>query len=307
MTTIHRILLATDLSPASEPAWQEAQRLGQLCGAQIVLVHVVAPLFSAPPDYYMPGVAREIAGAAHRGAQDGIDRLLAGVTGPPVKVRSRLEEGPPAPRILDVAREESADVIVVGTHGRSGLGRIALGSVADRVLRQATCPVVTVRADLRREPRGTIRRICYATDFSPTARAAWHWVVTLAHAAAAEVDLVHVALGPLPDRHLAAEVIGEMARSLDDQARAEAERFLQGSQVPRERIHVHIANGIEADQIVHRARERDADLIVMGTHGWSGVVRWMLGSVAQRVIQTAPCPVLTVGPASQHKEDQDAS
>jgi nucleotide-binding universal stress UspA family protein len=297
MTTIDRIVVATDLSPASEPAWLEAQRLGQLCAAEIVVLHVVPPIHVLPPGSFAPGVAQDVVDAAYHAAQEGIDRLLAGVTGSSVKARSRLEEGAPAPRILEVARDESADLVVVGTHGRSGLGRLVLGSVADRVLRQAAVPVVTVRSDLHREGRRATRRICYATDFSPTAGAAWPWVVALADAAGAEVDLVHVAFGPLPDVRLTAQAIGEMARFFDDQAGAEAERFLHDAGLPRDRVQVRICNGVEADRIVHWAQERDADLIVMGTHGWSGLVRWMLGSVSQRVIQTAPCPVMTIGRA----------
>jgi nucleotide-binding universal stress UspA family protein len=307
MITIRRILCATDLSPASEPAWNEAQLLARALDAELVLLHVLPPLPIPLEGYFPPHLYRELAEGAEREARATLDAWLAKLVDPGVKARSRLADGPAALRILDVVREEGSDLVVVGTHGRSGVGRVALGSVADRVLRQATCPVVTVRADVRPEPRAAIRRICYATDFSPIARAAWHSVVTLADAARAEVDLVHVALGPLPDRHLAGQVIGEMARFLDDQARAEAERFLQGSELPRERIHVHIGNGVEADQIVHRAQEREADLIAMGTHGRSGLVRWMLGSVSQRVIQTAPCPVMTIGPGGEHKDGQDAS
>ena len=89
-----------------------------------------------------------------------------------------------------------------------------------------------------------------------------------------------------------------MAQSLQEQGRLEVERFLERSSLPRERIHVHLSPGVPGEQIVHQAQERSADLIVMGTHGWSGVVRWMLGSVAHHVIQTAPCSVLTVAPAS---------
>jgi hypothetical protein len=74
------------------------------------------------------------------------------------------------------------------------------------------------------------------------------------------------------------------------------ERFLEHSTLPRDRVHVRLLQGVPGEQIVHRAQKRAADLIVMGTHGWSGVVRWMLGSVAHHVIQAAPCPVLTVSP-----------
>ena len=297
MTTIHRLLYATDLSPASEPAWNEVQRLGQLFGAEIVLLHVLAPLPIVPVDAYIPPqVYEDLAEGARREAQERFDRVLGSVAGSGLKIRIRLEQGRPAQRILEVASQEAANLLVVGTHGRVGIERLVLGSVADRIVRQATCPVLTVRSTPGSGSRREIRRICYATDFSPTARAAWPWVVAIASAAAAEVDLVHVTFEPVPDRHLSAEALGRMAQAFHDQGRVEAERFLESSTLPRERVQVHLAQGVPGEQIVRRAQ--DADLVVMGTHGWSGVVRWMLGSVAHHVIQTAPCPVLTIGPAS---------
>jgi nucleotide-binding universal stress UspA family protein len=305
MTTIHRIVYATDFSPASEPAWGEAQLLGRLFGAEVLLLHAVAPPPVIPTEAYIPPqVYEELLRSARREAEEGFDRLLASVAGSGLKVRIRLEDGSPSPRILDVVAEEGADLLVVGTHGRTGLQRAVLGSVADRMMRQATCPVLTVRSAPAGGPRREIRRICYATDFSPTARAAWSWAVAIASAAGAEIDLVHVTFEPVADRHLSAETLGRMAQTLSDQGRMEAERFLEGSSLPRQRVHVHLTAGVPGEQIVRRAREGAADLLVMGTHGWSGIARWMLGSVANHVIQTAPCPVLTVGPLGTREAER---
>ncbi len=298
MTTINRILYATDLSATSEAAWSEARRLGRLFDAEIVILHVVTPPVVFPVEgYFPPDLYQEYLRSAQHDAERGLDRLLGSVAGSGLKVRLRLEEGPPAPRILDIASQEAADILVVGTHSRTGLRRAMLGSIADRMVRQARCPVLTARPQPDAAPPVQIRRICYATDFSPTARAAWSWVVAIAGAANAEVDLVHVTFEPVADRHMPAEMTGRMARFLREQGHMEVERFLQRSTLPRERIHVHLSPGVPGEQIVHRALERAADLIIMGTHGWSGVVRWVLGSVAHYVIQTAPCPVLTIAPA----------
>jgi nucleotide-binding universal stress UspA family protein len=111
-----------------------------------------------------------------------------------------------------------------------------------------------------------------------------------------------VTLAPVADRHLPEEANARMAQFLRDQGRAEADRFLERSTRARARVHVRLSPGAPGEQIVHRAQELVADLIVMGTHGWSGVVRWMLGSVAHHVIQTAPCPVLTVGPGARESD-----
>ncbi len=306
MTTIKRILYATDLSPISEPAWHEARQFGRLFDAEILLVHVV-PLVMLPLEgYFPPHMYGELVQSARREAEAGFDRLLGSVVGSGLTIRIRLEDGVPAERILAAANEEQADVVIVGTHGRAGLQRAILGSVADRLVRQAPCPVLTVHPTLGDKPGGKIRRICYATDFSPTARAAWPWVVSIASAADAEIDLVHVTFSPVPDRHLSAEALGRMAQTLDEQGRLEVQRFLERSPFPGDRINVRLSHGDPGEQIVHQAQARSADLIVMGTHGRSGVVRWMLGSVAHHVIQAAACPVLTVAPPSVSGHDAES-
>jgi nucleotide-binding universal stress UspA family protein len=241
------------------------------------------------------------------------ERSTSSATEPRLKAQGRVVEGSAAQRILDVAREERSDLIVVGTRGRTGVEGILLGSVADRVVRAASRPVVTVRPQPAAGRPAGIARILYATDFSPTARAAWPWVLTLAEPTGAAIDLLHVTAQAVPDRHLPPDVLGRMARLLEEQGQTEAERFLQESErlrpgrLPRERVQVLIRTGVAGDQIAHWAQARGADLVVMGTHGWSGLLRWMLGSVAHHVIQVAPCPVLTVGPAGQGSEPGHAS
>ena len=234
MTTINRIVYATDLSSTSEPAWDEARRLGRLFNAEILLLHVVAPPLVFPVEgYFPPELYEELLRNTRHDAEKGLDRLLGSVAGSGLKVRIRLEEpGPPASRILEVATQEAADLLVVGTHSRTGLQRAMLGSVADRMVRQATCPVLTVRPMPERAPRREIRRICYATDFSPTARAAWPWVVAIASAAGAEVDLVHVTFEPVADRHLPAEAIGRMVQILRSRVSSKSSGSSSGQRCP---------------------------------------------------------------------------
>jgi nucleotide-binding universal stress UspA family protein len=262
--------------------------------------------------YFPPQMYQELAEGAEREAKTRLDALLAKLGEPPLEARSRIVEGSAAMRILDVAREEGSDLLVVGTHARTGMGRVLLGSVADRIVRSAPRPVVTVRPHPAGARPARMGRILYATDFSPTARAAWPWVLALAEATGAAVDLLHVTAQPVPDRHLSPELIGRMAALLEEHGQSEAERFLQQSErdrpgrLPRERVQVLIGRGVVEEQIAHWAQARGADLIVMGTHGWSGLLRWMLGSVAHHLLQTAPCPVLTVGPEGQGEEHPHA-
>jgi nucleotide-binding universal stress UspA family protein len=306
---VRQVLYATDLSPASRPAWERAQQLGRLFDAEVLALHVVSPV-TVPLTNPLPGsVVEELVRVAEHQARQGLQRLLSGARGSGVKARIRLDPGPAAPRILEVARETKADLVVMGTHSRTGLGRVLLGSVADRVVRQAPCPVVTVPPQTGAPPGpARLARICYATDFSPSARAAWPWAVALAEAAHAALDLIHVTALPVPDAGSPPEAIGHMAQLIHDAGYAEAERFLREGALPRERVDIVIGRGLVDDQILQCAQSRNADLIVMGTHGWSGLVRWMLGSVAHHVVQALPRPaVLTVGPRSLEREPSHAA
>jgi nucleotide-binding universal stress UspA family protein len=307
--TVRRVLYATDLSDAARPAWEHAQQLGGLFGAEVLILHVL-PVGPVPLTAPLPWkVVEELREIAERQAQEHFRTLLDGARSSGVAARVRLETGTPAPRIAEVAREEAADLVVMGTHGRTGLGRVLLGSVADRVVRLAPCPVVTVPAEMGAPPGpARIARICYATDFSPSALTAWPWALALAEAAGARIDLVHVTALPVPDADLSLDVLGGMARLVHEEGQAKAERFLRDCPLPRERVHVVIGRGVVSDQILHSAKARGADLIVMGTHGWSGLLRWMLGSVAHHVIQAGPRPpVLTVGPQGLGPEDRDVA
>jgi nucleotide-binding universal stress UspA family protein len=308
MSRVQRILCGHDLSPASEPAWAEAQLLARLLGVEIVLLHVVPPLvfptgiageMAAPPDLY-----QQLLDDAESDARDRLARLCDR-EGAAAKVSARLEHGVVADRILRVAADEEVALLVLGTHGRTGLGRVLLGSVADRVVRLAPCPVVTVRA----RPGGTLTapgglaRICYATDFSPSARAAWPWVVRLAEAANAEVDIVYVTPEVAAGRDLPAAMVGQMAAGFQAHGEAQVQRLIDKGPLSPTWIHPVILSGTPAEAIVRSAETRAADLIVMGTHGWSGLRRWVLGSAALHVMQAAPCAVLTVGPGAPEEQE----
>jgi nucleotide-binding universal stress UspA family protein len=162
MKTVRRLLCATDLSAASRPAWEQAQQLGTLFGAEVLLLHVL-PAAAVPTTVYFPWtLVEELREAGERQARERPDALLSGSSDSGVKTRVRVESGMPVARmILEVAREEEADLIVMGTHGHTGLGRVLLGSVADRVVRLAPCPVVTVPAEAEGLPGpGRIARVC---------------------------------------------------------------------------------------------------------------------------------------------------
>src|SRR5262245_14240243 len=139
MLSLRTILHPTDFSERSDYAYRLACALARDYGARLLILHVVPPPVTVIGDAVW-------AGPVHIDFKELQDKLSK-LQGPdPVRVERRLEEGNPAEEIVRVAREAPCDLIVMGTHGRRGLGRLLLGSVAEQVLRQAPCPVVTVKA-----------------------------------------------------------------------------------------------------------------------------------------------------------------
>jgi nucleotide-binding universal stress UspA family protein len=189
-------------------------------------------------------------------------------------VQRHVRSGAAAAAIVELAGKLGVDLIVIGTHGRSGLGAMLLGSVARQVVRLASCPVMCVRPAAR-APARPCRRIVCALDFSEGSRRAMDVAVDLGGTLGAELVLVHATL----DAPAAA------ARALDDwklQAEARGGRPVATA----------VVSGAAARAILDFARAQDCDLLVIGSHGRTGVISLLMGSVAEAVLRAAPCPVV---------------
>jgi nucleotide-binding universal stress UspA family protein len=146
MTAFRRILHPTDFSRASAPAFRRAVALARACRAPLVLLHVMTPPSpfideGAPPSTYI-----DLLLLARRSARRRLAAVLGRVRRTGVRAQAIFAEGLPADEILRAARRTRADLIVMGTHGRTGVSRVFMGSVAERVVRESRCPVLTVRA-----------------------------------------------------------------------------------------------------------------------------------------------------------------
>jgi len=142
----HRILVPTDFSSCAEEAWGVAQRLGKTFGSDLVLVHVLVEpaAFSGAP--FARGLGEDVLAEARRWAERELETWGQRARDAGLRARGQLRAGNAAREIVALATDERADLIVIGTHGRGGLDRALLGSVADRVIRQAPCHVLSVRA-----------------------------------------------------------------------------------------------------------------------------------------------------------------
>jgi len=141
----YRIVVPTDFSACAEEAWGLAQRLALALGSDVVLAHVLVetPLYDEGP--FTMERTRKVYEAARRWAEESIEQWAAAARAKGVKVRTVLRTGVAHREIVALATDERADLVLMGTHGRGGLDRALLGSVADRVIRLAPCPVLTVR------------------------------------------------------------------------------------------------------------------------------------------------------------------
>jgi nucleotide-binding universal stress UspA family protein len=143
---MRRILHATDFSAASSRAFKRAVDIAKASGAELLLVHVLPSVFPVVADGYVsPKVYEDLEAATRADGQQRLDRLARRARASGARVKSLLLEGVPHERIARAARARKADMVVIGTHGRTGFAKLVLGSVASRVLAISPCPVLTVR------------------------------------------------------------------------------------------------------------------------------------------------------------------
>lgn len=204
--------------------------------------------------------------------------------------------------IIKTAQDRSCDIIVMGTHGRKGLAHAFLGSVAERVSRLATLPVLLVR-ETKHPTSTTFQRILVAVDGSAASRKALKTADRLAKRTDAELHLVHVIpdvppplVDPLGVGGVAASLTyNDTLKQLEHEARIVME--VSRAEIDTEKTVFHTARAQRervADVIIHYANEKQCDLIVMGTHGRTGFDRLLLGSVAEGVAHNTPVPLLLV-------------
>lgn len=307
MTRISRILVPTDFSATSDEALAYAKRLAERFGAWLHVVHAfedpfTTAAFAAEMYTPLPVSMRESM------VKDCEQRLAERLT-PEEKARyhgtAEIVVGTPAKAVVEYAATVGADLIVMGTHGRGGMAHVLLGSVAERVVRTAACPVLTIRE----APAGGIKRILVPTDFSETSDGALEFAYLLAEQFDASLQLLHVLDDPFVTEGLAAEAYMTEAPVLRTAMLRDAQERLAHRAVPRKpgalRIDTEVLFGHGAKTIAEYASTAGIDLIVMGTHGRTGVAHLLLGSVAERVVRTAPCPVLTARhpkPRREHTE-----
>jgi nucleotide-binding universal stress UspA family protein len=274
--SLKNILVATDFSEASKAALMYALSLVRRYEATLYLVHVVRP-DSAVDEAWRDG-QRLTTDLLVSGHLRGIEHKL-------LVRQGEIWEG-----IAPLVQENNIDLLVVGTRGRTGLAKVLLGSVAERIFRRATCPVLTVGPKSpgpgAQEPG--IRRILYATDFTPQSLHAFGHALSLAQHYQAQLILLHVV------QELGADANVQKGRALDDAKQRLRELVPADTGLSLEPEFV-VGFGTPGTRILDVAAEKSPDLIVLGvTHPPDAALGGRRWTTASEVIGQAICPVLTV-------------
>jgi nucleotide-binding universal stress UspA family protein len=280
--SMKNVLFATDFSRHSNDALPYVVSIARKYGSKVFAVHVhsTSPLGGHPPTVELQAVAAQ----ARREAAASLTELETPLSGIPHEFVVRL--GDIWGELSSLVEDKGIDLIVVGTHGRSGAGKLLMGSVAERILREAPCPVLSVGPNVSGEPGSIadIHTILYPTDFSTESMAAFPYALSLAQEDQARLYLLHVMPAPLDDLQEAS--LRGHVRAL---VPAEAKLWCEPKAL--------VESGDPPEVILDVAEELGVDLIILGIKHVSRFAgtRTHLGmATAYKIVRQSICPVLTV-------------
>lgn len=303
MPALKHILCPVDFSDCSDHAVAAAVDLAKRFDATLELLHVmqttayVMPLSpislaGGPPLDYMRDLPDRL--------NKQLDRLRARISSDFPNVTTCLREGVVHSIVVNRAAEIGADLVVIGTHGHTGLTHLLLGSVAERVVRLSACPVLTVGPGGVGAEAGSVatpKKIVCPIDFSPPSFHALDHAISFARATGAELHITHVipllayALAskePVDDPGFEARLRKDVTEQLEALKAKHGDATLT--------VTVSSVNGAPYEGIQRVVAEQKATMVVIGTHGHTGLDRFLLGSVAEKVVRTSHVPVLAVRP-----------
>ena len=277
------IVFATDFSPTAANALSYAGDLAQRFHAALHVVNAVEPAnYSLPPETWH---------AADEARNLETKRLRAFLQTelPDIESEVQLWEGTVSQVLASAIDRDSADLVVLGTHGRTGIGKVLLGSSAEEILRNAPCPVLTIGPHAQPDHQLRLSEILYATDFSPASLSGARYAIALAQEYGAKLTLLHVVEGRKTDELVHESDLIESSKRLL--------RTLVPQGALREEPQCEVKLGIPAEKILEVAQQTHAGLIVLGARRASGVpgaASHLPIATVHKVIAHAPCPVLTV-------------
>ncbi len=290
---ITRILFATDFSACADRAMGYAVTLAAAWKAELCVMTVLELYPGMDPDYT---VNKMFLDHARTEATRQLDAVQARLKGDGQAIATRIEIGIPSQAVQTVAQSTAADLVVVGTHGRTGLDHVLIGSTAERVVRMAPCPVLAVKVD--KGERGAtatvgIKRIVVPIDLSSCSLDALEYATQFAKHIGASITILH-AMEPVAyglDFSLSHAKEWKRQREYLEERLTVLTACLTSSGVKTDHV---LKPGVPADSITSYVTQQRYDLMIMGTHGRRGISHILVGSIAGAMLRHAPCPVLTV-------------
>jgi nucleotide-binding universal stress UspA family protein len=297
-----RILVPLDGSPLAEAALSEARLMAQVLDCAITLLHVIMPV-TAERAYLFPTTRLQHDWEDyHTQAQEYLHSVQATLASDGIEASCCVEEGFPADMITHhVENDPAVTMVVMATHGRSGVRRWVMGSVADKVFHAVRKPVLIVRPPAKNQPvapKTHYSTILVPLDGSPIAAQALDHAKLIGKATGATLLL----LGAVPDVTDLITGVGdtlplwmeEHLQEEKDRLSAYLETVAQQYAASGGAVRTKVVNGRAAEEILHTCTDEKADLIIMASHGRSGLQRLWYGSVATKVVNAAPVPLLVI-------------
>ncbi|WP_158058039.1 universal stress protein [Halorussus halophilus] len=291
-----RVLVPTDGSEESRRAATHGVELASRFGGLVRALYVVDDRYSGLE--FGDADGDPVTQALEHDGEEATEAVENAAAERRVEATSELREGIPADAILDAIAEWDADLVVMGTHGRTGLEHFLVGSTAERVVRYSPVPVLTVRAN--GQDATDYETIVVATDGSEPADDAITEALTVANAYDATVHVLSVVDTRLSQSAALLESLEIEAKNAVSDAIEQVTTDDEDGDVD---VTTTVMEGVPAAAIVDYAADNDADLLVVGTRGVTGLDRFVTGSTAERVVRTSPVPVLTV-PAEESKNEE---
>jgi nucleotide-binding universal stress UspA family protein len=301
--SIQKILAATDFSNESRAGVRYAVALAAKLKATVELLHVIEPVsrLSGMEAVILAREDSELMAQAHQHlAALAKRKRLDGVT-----LTATVRAGKPFHEITTTAQENQADLTVIATHGYTGAKHILLGSTAEQVVRHATGPVLTVPTNKLPKRPGpvaplAIRQLLVPIDFSAFSNDALPWATFLATQFNAELVLIHVVERFPIDYFLGRELMSHTIVPLMKQAEDDLQRLAtELGKTTGLKVRIVVHDGKPFEEICRAAKALATDMIVLTTHGYTGLKHVWLGSTAERIVRHAPCPVLVVRKQNQ--------
>jgi nucleotide-binding universal stress UspA family protein len=300
MLNVKNILFPTDYSKCAAQALEHALYLAKHCRAKLHIVHATVlrqddPRNSANHSSDSNELRERLSKIVMEEIDPDLKIYIQGFNDEAIRMEELMGFSA-AELIVQYANTRNIDLIVMGTHGRRGLGYMFLGSIAQEVVRVAPCPVYTVRESVKPQSAKKKEVILSPVDFSDHSRAAISMAREAADMYGSKLELLHVIENKL---YSAYNVFGEktmlkLQQDIINQCRKKMRVTLDESTGPGVRAEFKIVTGHVVSEILEYARCNSVDLIAIATHGVTGLKNFLLGGVAEKVIRRAPCPVLTI-------------